>query len=248
MSEERTTIEIVRDLQALIPRAAERIIQIAQASVTASGRFCLALAGGSTPRPVYEHLAEPALAPRIPWAKTHVFWGDERAVPPDDPASNYRMAASALLERVPLSKTHVQRIRGEDPAEQAALGYEQTLRAHFQEPLRVSFDLALLGVGTDGHVASLFPGTAAVRESVRWVLPNQSPVPPEQRITLTPVVLNRSAHVLFLVSGPEKAEPVARILEGLVDIDLLPAQAIRPVHGTTHWLLDEAAAANLTRP
>jgi len=232
--------------------AAERFVSVATRAIRESGRFIVSLAGGSTPRQLYELLATPAYAKRVDWSHTHVFWGDERCVPADDPASNYRLAREALLGRVPVPDANVHRIRGENEPARAAAAYEEALRRAFGTregpPSRAPghrFDLVLLGMGTDGHTASLFPSLAAVRENERWVVAQYVAEVSMWRVTVTPPVLNAAGDVVFLVSGAEKAATLHRVLEGPSEPDVLPAQAIAPTDGDLAWLVDAAAAAQL---
>jgi len=230
--------------EAVTAATADALVTAAAACIAARGRFSLVLSGGSTPKALYELLATPAYAPRIDWTRVHVFWGDERCVPPDDRSSNYRMAREALLDRVPISPEAIHRMRGEDPPEQAAAAYDADLRKFFGAgPPR--FDVVLLGMGDNGHTASLFPGLTAVRERSRWVVAEYVGEVKMWRLTLTPPVLNAAANVLFVVVGGDKAPMLARVLEGPPDIDLLPAQAIAPTQGVLTWMLDSAAAAKL---
>jgi len=233
--------------------AAERFVGRTSAAIDASGRFVVALAGGSTPKALYELLTTPRYAPRIDWSRVHVFWGDERCVPPDDPASNYGMAREALLDHVPVLGSNVHRIRGEDPPSAAATGYEEELRRMFSTPAGAPleapgacFDLVLLGMGDNGHTASLFPGLTAVRERERWVAGEYVPEVSMWRVTLTPPVINAAADAVFLVSGAGKAAMLQRVLEGPRQPDALPAQAIAPRAGAA-WLVDVAAAAELRK-
>ncbi len=242
----------VFDLAAdLGPAAAERIAALVQEAIGARGRARIALAGGSTPKPAYHLLAEPPYREAVRWSALEVFWGDERCVRPDHPESNYRMAHEALLCRVPIPPGQVHRMRGElaDP-EAAAADYEAALRAAFAvKPGEVPrFDLILLGLGADGHTASLFPGTAAIRERSRWVVGHWVQKLLASRLTLTPPVLNAARRVLFLVSGATKADVLRDVLEGPADPDRFPAQIVRPVEGRVEWLLDRAAASRLGRP
>jgi len=237
---------------ALMADAAGRFVSVAAQSLRENGRFLVALAGGSTPRKLYDTLATSEYASRIDWRHTHVFWGDERCVPPDDPASNYRLARTTLLDRVAIPETNVHRIRGEDAPDQAAVAYEGELRLVFDTPDGPPsvqpgrrLDLVLLGMGSNGHTASLFPGLAAVRERERWAMAEHVAEVGGWRITLTPPLLNAAAHVLFLVSGADKAAMLHRVLENPVDPDALPAQAIVPRDGALTWLVDAAAAASL---
>lgn len=205
-----------------------------------SGRFSVALAGGRTPQPLHALLADPREPYRdaLPWALTHVFFGDERSVPPDDPASNYGAARDALLSRVPLPPGNVHRIRGEDDAGAAARAYEEELRRVLGPAARL--DLVLLGLGADGHTASLFPGSPALEERTRLVAAPFVPSLGARRITLTLPALSAAARVVFLVSGAEKADALRRVLAGAAE---LPAARVRPREGAALFLADRAAAA-----
>ena len=219
----------------------ERVVVRAEESIAARGRFTVALSGGSTPRRLYELLATPATAARIEWSRVHVFWGDERCVPPAHSASNYRMAHEALLSHVPLPAENVHRIAGEDPPEAAAAAYEATLRAMFGGER--TFDLVHLGMGEDGHTSSLFPGSPALAEERRWVMAvHAAHVESPWRITLTPVAIERAAQVTMLVTGGAKAARVAEVIDG--GGQGLPVQHLR---GAVSWMIDAAAAAQLRR-
>jgi 6-phosphogluconolactonase len=233
-------IQVHSTPELLADGVAQHVAACAENAISASGRFTLALSGGSTPRAAYERLATGDFAHQIDWQRTHVVWSDERSVPPDDPRSNYRMAKEALLDRVPIPKDQIHRIRGEDEPEQAAADYERTLRS-----LTTGLDLVLLGLGEDGHTASLFPGQRAVHETERWVVAVLGPDRKLWRITLTPPILNAARNVTFVVSGASKAAPLRRVIEGPFTPDLLPAQAIQPVRGRLTWMTDEAAAGAL---
>jgi 6-phosphogluconolactonase len=242
-------VEIFPDRDALARAAARRIVAFAQEAVAARGRFSLALAGGETPRPLYQRLAEPPLAAQIDWSRAHVFFGDERCVPPDHPESNYRMAREALLDRVDIPASSVHRIAGEGDPHDAARAYEHTLRAFFgtaEGPPRRSFDILLLGMGDDGHTASLFPGTPPVAETRRWVMPNEI-ARDLWRVTLTPVVLNAASAIVFVVAGASKADGLELVLGAGEHAAMLPAARIRPTHGALYWMVDVAAAAKLRR-
>jgi 6-phosphogluconolactonase len=240
-------VVVLPSVAALMEAAAERLVTRAAEAIGTSGRFTVALAGGSTPKGLYQLLATPRYAPRIDWARVHVFWGDERCVPPDDPASNYRMARETLLDHVPVPPSNVHRIHGEDPPTAAAAAHEQELRRVFstrEGPPGASFDLVLLGMGDNGHTASLFPGLTAVHERARWVVAEHVAEVSMWRVTLTPPVINAASDVVFLVSGPGKAAMLQRVLEGPRQPDVLPAQAIIPRGGAT-WFVDAVAAADL---
>jgi len=224
--------------------AAEFATQAAQAART-NGRFSVALSGGSTPKTFYSLLAT---KPNIPWEEICFFWGDERHVPPDHPDSNYRMAHEALLSRVPVRPENIFRVHAEEKdAAAAALEYEQALKDffHLLPGEFPRFDLIFLGVGPDGHAASLFPGTAALRENQRLVVANWVPKFDTYRITFTYPVLNAAACVVFLASGAEKATIVHEVLENSAAD--LPSQKMRPSNGKLIWLLDAPAAGSLSR-
>jgi 6-phosphogluconolactonase len=251
----RSDVEIHPDTAQLAVAAAERFIAAATAAIRATGRFSVALSGGSTPGPLFATLAATAYSTRVPWPDVHVFWGDERCVPPDDIESNYGMARELLLGRVPVPASNVHRIRGEDDPPAAAARYESDLRDTFGTPCGPPlstpgkrFDLLLLGLGANGHTASLFPHLQAVRERTKWVMAERMGVQNQWRITLTPPILNQAAEILFLVSGREKAAALRRVLCDARDTDELPAQSIAPEAGRVRWLVDVAAAADLPSP
>jgi 6-phosphogluconolactonase len=236
---------IFPDKDAFIAGAAEFMVERAVEALAARNRWTVALAGGGTPRPIYQHLAEAGYAQRVDWQRVHIFFGDERCVPPEDSRSNYRMAREALLDFVPLPAENVHRIRGEDDPAQAALAYEQEIQRLFRTSTPPAFDLICLGMGDNGHTASLFPGTAALREQVRWIVPQYVEVMQTWRVTMTEPLLNAARHVAFLVEGAGKAEMLQRVLYGPFDPDVLPAQMIQPTGGQVHWLVDAAAAGRL---
>jgi 6-phosphogluconolactonase len=238
-------VEVVPTPSALAQTGAERVVAAAVAAIRASGRFTIALSSGSTPKALYALLATEAYATRLDWPRIHVFWGDERCVAPDHPASNYRMAREVLLDHVPVPPANVHRIRGEDEPAAAATAYERELRTTFGSVAR--FDLILLGMGDNGHTASLFPGLTAVRDTTRWVTAEYVGEVSMWRVTLTPVVINAAAEVLFLVSGHEKAAMLHRVLDGPSAPDALPAQVVAPRDGRLTWLVDAAAAASLEK-
>ncbi len=251
MTNAHQRIELFDALPQLSVRAASLFGQVAADAVAANDRFTVVLCGGSTPGRLYSVLAgRPEFRDHLPWDRTHFFWGDERHVPPEHAESNFRLANDAMLSKLKLPPGHVHRIRSEmSDATEAARAYEEELRAFCglassEVPV---FDLVLLGMGADGHTASLFPGTAPVRETARLVVGHFVPQVGAFRITLTPPVLNAAAEIVFLVSGAEKANALAQVLEGPRDIDRLPAQAIHPARGTLTWLLDRAAASKLAR-
>jgi 6-phosphogluconolactonase len=232
-------IEIFPTLEDLADAVARHIVRCGRKAILVGGRFTLALSGGSTPRAVYGRLASDDLASRIDWVKVHILWGDERCVPPDDPQSNYRMAKETLLDRVPIPPDHIHRIHGEDDPEKAAAEYERELRSEG------SLDLVLLGLGEDGHTASLFPGQVVMHERRRWVLATPAPDGTMWRVTLTPALINTARNVTFVVSGESKAARLQEVLQGPFTPDLLPAQAIQPTKGQLLWMVDQAAGSLL---
>ncbi len=243
-------VQVYSDPGALARAAAERFVVLAKDIIAARGRFVVALAGGSTPRAMYTLLASEAFAGRVDWECVHIFWGDERCVPPIHPNSNYRMAHEALLAQVPVPEGNIHRMYAEIEPSRAAVEYERSLRAffaldnanQFETGGFPSFDLILLGMGDDGHTASLFPGTAAIHERERWVVAHYIEKLEAWRLTLTPPVLNAAANIIFLVSGGGKAERLQQVLRGPYQPDTLPAQIIKPVGGHLSWLVDRAAA------
>lgn len=243
------TLIVSPDLDTLSARAAELFVTLAQRAAEVEGnRFTVALSGGETPKRLYTLLSTAPYAAQIPWERVHVFWGDERHVPPDDPESDYLMAYEALLSKVPIPAENVHRIRAELPdAAEAARSYEQDLRGFFslQPDELPRFDLILLGMGPDAHTASLFPGVDALHDTERLVAAPWVEKFNTYRITLTPRVLNNAATVAFLVSGAGKAAVLRDVLEGPRQPDLFPAQLITPANGALLWLLDEAAAAQM---
>ena len=249
MPSTKPAIQIVADADALYQAAAAEFVRQAGEAVQANGACTVALSGGSTPKGLYGLLADdPSWRGQVPWDQLHVFWGDERHVPPDHPDSNYRMAHEAMLSKVPIPPANVHRIKSEYPdARQAAEDYEQTLRAFFhltagQFP---RFNVVFLGLGPEAHTASLFPGTKALHETRRLVVSTWVGKLFTERITLTPPVLNNAAGVIFLVSGDDKALALKAVLEGPDEPEQLPAQLIRPSHGRLLWLVDWAAAGLL---
>ena len=238
-----TEIRTHPDAASLARAAAEHFVTLAAEAIAARGRFAVALAGGSTPRATYALLTTEEFAARVDWSRVHVFWGDERCVPPDHPDSNYRMVREALLDKIPIPTENVHRIRGELSPDQAAVAYHEKLEAVLGANAR--FDLILLGMGANGHTASLFPGTAALHEQARWVMAHYVDKLGMWRVTLTPVAINAAAHVTFIVSGAGKAEQLREVLAGPYQPDVLPAQIVRPTDGHLLWLVDAAAAVHL---
>jgi 6-phosphogluconolactonase len=261
---------ILDDLNALALEAAARFISIGTAAIQHSGRFTLALSGGSTPRALYEILARDHQA--FAWDKVHIFWGDERCVPPDHADSNFNLAQQTLLSKVKVLDQNVHRMHGEEEPTQAAFAYEYELRKVFgpqmeleaglatpeavpDQPSRIvtsggislfpALDLILLGLGADGHTASLFPGTLGLHEARRWVIANHVEQLQTDRLTLTSRVINHAQDIIFLIAGADKASALQSVLQGPVDLDRYPAQLVKPRTTGLTWLVDRAAASLL---
>jgi 6-phosphogluconolactonase len=242
-------IVLLADGPAVARAAAERLETLAREATAARGRFAVALSGGSTPRTLFALLAREPFRSAVAWERVEVFWGDERCVPPTHADSNYRMAREVLLDAVPIPAERVHRIAGEspDPAGAAAAYETEIARVLGSIPGGPPpvLDLVLLGMGADGHTASLFPHTTALGEGRRWVVANHVPGLGTHRITLTWPILNRAAHVLFLVVGEDKASALRQVLEGPPDVERLPSQGIRPEEGRLVFLCDRLAAGML---
>jgi 6-phosphogluconolactonase len=240
-------LEITESAEALSHRVAEEFVRLTTDAVQTRGRCAVALSGGSTPKAFYRLLAAPAFRGRVRWSDIHFFWGDERHVPPDHPDSNYRMAVEAMLSNVPVAPANVHRIRGELPdADEAARAYEAEMRACVEGEPVPRFDLIDLGIGTDGHTASLFPGSAALAETERLCVANWVVKLNAYRVTFTFPVLNAARAVVFVATGTEKAPVVQRVLYDPAAASPLPAQLVRPVDGELWWMLDRAAAGERT--
>ncbi len=232
------------DEDALSRAAASLIVQEARAAVRARGRFDVALSGGHTPEQTYRLLAQAPWRDRAPWTDIHLFWGDERCVAVDDKRSNYRMADRALLQHVPVNKAHVHPIRCEGDPETGASQYDKLLRTHLPAAAPV-LDLVLLGLGQNGHTASLFPYSPVLAEKTRWAADVLVAGQHMVRVTLTPPVINAARLVVFLVIGREKAQVLKSVLEGPAEPRRLPAQLIQPRPGRLIWMVDQAAAFEL---
>jgi 6-phosphogluconolactonase len=241
-------IRVLTTPQELFSAAAEEVVRSATDAINQRGRFTIALSGGSTPKSLFNLLATNARN-TLPWDKMFFFWGDERHVPPSDPDSNYRMANEAMLSKVPVAPGNVFRFPAEDPdAAAVAEAYEKTLRKFFQlGPQDIpKFDLILLGMGPDGHTASLFPGTAALQEKAHLAVANWVEKLKTFRLSLTLPVLNAGRSVMFLVSGTDKASVLHSVLEENVPGDQYPAKLVQPKDGKLIWLLDRASASALS--
>jgi 6-phosphogluconolactonase len=240
-----TSIEILADENALAEAAADRFVSIVESTLRYRRVADVALAGGSTPRAMNALLASPQLRSSVAWNRVRFFFGDERTVPPDDAESNYRMTYDTLFGPLGIPEANIFRMRGEDEPHAAAAAYAACLTAEFGS--RPRFDLLFLGMGPDGHTASLFPGTLATVDDTQLVVANWVEKFSTWRITLTPHVLNDAAHVVITTGGASKADALHGVLDGPHQPDLYPVQLVAPVDGELHWIIDEAAAAKLAR-
>ena len=244
-------IRIARNLDEWAAASAALIHEVGERAVQDYDRFMLGLSGGATPERLYKTLASPLYADRYDWSLTDFYFSDERCVPPDHPESNFGLTERTLFRPLTIRRDQIHRMTGEAPdPEQAAQEYEHHLRLALADSVegRPPLDLLLLGLGQDGHTASLFPDTAAVKERHRWVTVGHAPSAPSTRLTLTLGVINQASVVLFLVAGTAKAEIVKRVLEPEIAADReLPAALVNPAEGRLLWLLDQDAAAGLTR-
>ncbi len=233
----------------LAREAARRFAELAEVFVSSVGRFTVALSGGSTPRAMFSVLAEQPVADPLPWHSIYFFWGDERCVPPSHAESNYRMAEETLLSRVSVPRENIFRIPAEDPDhDRAATNYSQTIGRFFNltEADSLRFDLVLLGMGADGHTASLFPGTTALGVNDRIAVANYVEKFQAYRITLTAATINSAYNIIFLVTGEDKAPALKEVIEGARNPERYPSQLIEPRFGTLLWMVDEAAAKLLS--
>jgi len=242
-------IIIVEDLEMLSRKAADLFVEQTVAVLKTRPFFSMALSGGSTPESLYSLFAsDPGIKAKIAWEKVHIFWGDERHVPPDHPQSNFRMANRTMLAGLPLPRGNIHRVMAEDAdADRAARRYEQEISRFFQVQAGQfpCFDLIWLGMGVDGHTASLFPQSAALTENKRLVVANWVEQFQSHRISMTLPVLNHAKCLIFLVSGAAKAETLKQVLESDSRAPQFPAQLIQPLHGKLYWIIDRAAAKYL---
>lgn len=245
----KRTIRRFRDAEHVSLAAAEEFVRLAHWAIAARGRFAVALSGGSTPRRLFQILAGPPFRGQVNWPKVEFFWGDERSVPPDHKDSNYRMASEAMLKSLGIAEAKIHRIQAErSDREAAAKDYQAEIARVFgvsPDGPPPAFDLVLLGMGPDGHTASLFPHTTALKETTRWVVPNFVQKFDTYRLTMTYPILDKAAQVLFLVAGDDKTAVLKEVLEGPPDAERLPSQAIRTSPGKLVWYLDDAAARQL---
>jgi 6-phosphogluconolactonase len=239
-------INIFKDIHDLSLAAARLFVESSLQAITGRGRFLVALSGGNTPNLLYQTLAGELYRNQINWAKVHAFWGDERCVPPDDPGNCYYQARHALLDHVNIPADNIHRIQSDFEPAAAATDYARTLKVFSTPPLEwPRFDLVLLGMGDDGHTASLFPGSPVDITSPTIAVTANYQDRPARRVSLTPLVFNSARQIIFLVSGGSKSETLASILNGEYHPEQLPAQRIRPTDGEVIWLVDEAAASRL---
>jgi 6-phosphogluconolactonase len=241
-------LHVFPDNPSFVDGAAEVIADLASGAIVERGRFTIALSGGGTPKQIYARLAAADFRDRIAWEKVHIFFGDERCVPPDDARCNYRMVREAWFDHAPIPAENIHRIHGEDDPAIEALRYEQDIARLCRTAACPALDLVLLGMGDNGHTASLFPGTAALRETARWVVAQYVEVMATWRVTFTPPLINAARHVAFLAEGANKAQMLWNVLEGPYQPEVWPSQLIRPASGELHWLVDAAAAAKVKGP
>ncbi|MEH6305435.1 6-phosphogluconolactonase [Olivibacter sp. CPCC 100613] len=238
-------INVFNDIETLSKSAAALFVQTAQQAIESTGRFSVALTGGSSPIQLYRLLTEHPYAEQIDWTNVYVFWGDERWVPLTDDKSNAKMAFETLLTHVPIPEDHIFPMWAADTSpESYALAYEKLLRGHFGN--NPQFDLILLGMGEDGHTASLFPHTTVLKEENKWV--DAYYLEPQQmyRITLTAPLINQAKKIAFITYGKAKEKALYEVLHGKPNPSQYPSQLIRPLHGEVYWFVDEAAAASIT--
>ena len=238
-------IQTSPDLEAISQKAAENFLTFARSSLQSKESLTVALSGGSTPRKFYYLLGCPPYRGQIEWHRIHFFWVDERCVSPEDEESNFKTVYDKLLSRVPVPEENIHRIRGEESPEEAAREYERAIRTFWSRKVMPVFDLIVLGMGEDGHTASLFPGSEALKEKKRLAVPVYRKEPEVNRVTLTLPVLNNASQVLFLISGRPKAKVLAEILGDGEKKRRYPAGLISPARGKITWLIDQEAAENL---
>ena len=244
-------IRQMSDTKALYVAAAEQVCRIGQLAFETTGRFSLVLSGGTTPKPLYELLSAPPFSTSLDWTKVEFFWGDERVVAPDSPESNYRMARDAMFDKLKVPAEHIHRIRAEEKdLDKAAQAYEEEIEKVIGKVAGVgrrppSFNLFLLGMGPDGHTASIYPDTDAVHVTDRWVIPVDVPSLNAKRITMTPTLINRAHFIIFIVTGRNKADVVHDVLQGPRNPRHCPAQLIHPLTGEVIWFADAEASSKL---
>ena len=241
-------LRVFPDRETLSFAAAHHFLSVGQAAIMRRGRYMVAFSGGTTPRLLFQRLGSPRMQDALDWDAVNIFWGDERCVPPDDAESNYRMAREVLLDHLPIPASNVHRFMTEMPPEEAALQYREELQASFGLPDESTppvFDMLLLGLGNDGHTASLFPETSVLDEQEHWTAAVYVEKLAAWRVTLTPVVLNAARDVLFLVSGESKADILREVLAGNEGDVKYPAQMVQPASKRLYWFVDSKAAQAL---
>lgn len=240
-------VRIFKDLEELSRAAAELFVQQAASSIAKRGRFLVALNGGSTPTRLFQLLAAD-FRRGINWSQVHIFWGDERCVPPEDPGSSYGQALAALLSHVPIPDSNIHRIKGELGPVEASKEYAHVLEGFASRPhVWPCFDLVYLGMGEDGHTASLFPGSPVNVSVPTMPVTAHYQDRPANRVTLTPIVFNRARVIVFMVIGEKKAQTLAQVLSGRYNPELYPAQRIHPEDGSLIWQVDQSAASKLPK-
>jgi len=237
-------IKIYPDFGKITNAAVEAFVLFSNKAICQRGRFTVSLSGGSTPRPFYHALGEPATRLRMDWAHMHFFWGDERPVPPEHPDSNFRMVKEALIDPVAIPEANIHRVPAEMDVRLAAFSYEEVLRDFFEGDWP-RFDLILLGMGKDGHTASLFPESAGLNEEYRWFIANLAPKRQTWRLTLTKHAINAAREIWVLVQGEAKAEKLAEVMADAKDPWENPIQLVHPEEGELTWWVDAAAAQKL---
>ncbi len=241
-------VAVFQDTDTLNQEAAQYIVRVAQEAIGAHGRFTFALSGGNTPKKVYGLLATEPYNSQIDWTRTEIFWSDERCVASDDPESNYRMAHEVLLSKVPIPAQQIHRVPADQPDRDAAsLAYAEDIQRTLGTNGVPRFDLIQLGMGPEGHTASLFPHQPSLHEEQRLIMPVIVSKPPPPRLTFTPPLLKAASHTLFLVTGTDKADAVQAVLEGDYQPDEYPAQIVRTMRGEVTWMLDAPAAEKLSQ-
>ena len=239
-------VAVYPDLDTISQQAAQYVVRVANEAIVTQGRFTIALSGGNTPKKLYSLLGSEPYRSQIDWKLVDIFWSDERCVPPDSPDSNYRMAHEVLLSHIQIPAPQVHRMPADSPGRDAAsLTYTQEMQHVFGTNGIPNFDLIQLGMGPEGHTASLFPHQPSLHETERLVIPVSVPKPPPDRLTFTPPILNAARNVLFLVTGADKADALHAVLEGEYNPDEYPAQIVRPPNGEVTWMVDTAAAQKI---
>lgn len=241
-------LEIFTDRESLNVEAADQLVKLANEAVAQNGRFLIALSGGSTPAGLFKLLAQSPYREQMPWANSIVFWSDERLVPPGDDGSNYKQAHDLLLRHVPIPSDQIVRAKGEQSPEAAVADYQAALQQYATDNRpEPRFDLILLGMGSDGHTASLFPGPISQAEEAQPIIAVTADYDgrPAHRISMTPRLINQARHIFFLVAGASKAAALTAVLQGPYQPEQWPAQRISPENGRLHWFVDEPAAEKI---